>query len=163
MINAARAIHGDLRQSGRFSRHPASLHGRAESRTWKACKEVVENALRKNQEGRYNFYLVCGVQGAGKTHWVTTNRTRFSEPAIVFDAAHARACDRAGAVAQARRFSCHLTCIWISCPPDVALARNHARPADQVVPDEVVRLVFNNFEPPNKEEGFDDVLEIMNG
>ena len=64
---------------------------------WKACRELVEKTLKENQERRYNFYLVCGVQGAGKTRWVKTNPARFLEPAIVLDAAQPRARDRAGA------------------------------------------------------------------
>jgi hypothetical protein len=42
-----------------------------------------------------------------------------SYTAIVFHAANARARDRAGAAAQARRFSCRLICIWISCLPGI--------------------------------------------
>src|SRR5215470_13724340 len=122
---------------------------------WRACKDLVERTLTEARD-RYNYYLVCGVQGSGKTHWVTENRSIFLEPAIVFDAALSRAHDRAGAVAQGHRFSCRLICIWISCPIDVVLARNRARPADQVVDDEVVRLVFNTFEPPTLDEGFDE-------
>jgi AAA domain len=126
---------------------------------WRSCKDLVERTLTEARE-RYNYYLVCGVQGSGKTRWVKENRARFVEPAIVFDAALSRACDRAGAVALARRFSCRLICIWICCPLDVALARNRARSPDHVVADEVVRLVFNTFEPPTLEEGFDEVSEI---
>jgi predicted kinase len=126
---------------------------------WRACKNLVETTLNEAAVP-YNYYLVCGVQGAGKTHWVKNNTARFAEPAIVFDAAHARACDRAGAVAQARRFSCRMIAIWVSCPLDLALARNRTRPKDEVVPAEVVRLVFNTFEPPRLEEGFDEVIEV---
>ena len=126
---------------------------------WRLAKDLAERTLREAQSP-YNYYLVCGVQGAGKTRWVKDNGAAFSEPALVFDAAHARARDRAGAVAMARRFACRLICIWISCPLDVALARNRARPEDQVVPDDVVRLVFNTFEPPTVDEGFDEVYEI---
>jgi predicted kinase len=118
--------------------------------------------VRTLKEGRerYNFYLVCGVQGAGKTRWVKENRASFAEPAIVLDAALPRARDRAAAVALAQRFSCRLIGIRISCSLDVALARNRARPADVVVPDEVVRIVFNEFEPLSLKEGFDEVFEI---
>jgi len=126
---------------------------------WRACKDLVERTLTEARD-RYNYYLVCGVQGSGKTRWVNENRTMFSEPAIVFDAAQSRARDRAGAVAQGRRFSCRLICIWIFCPLDVAIARNRARPSDQVIADEVVQLVFNTFEPPTLEEGFDEVSKI---
>ena len=105
---------------------------------WSACKDLVERTLAEAKE-RHNYYLVCGVQGSGKTHWVKENQATLVEPAIVFDAALSRARDRAGAVEQARRFSCRLICIWISCPLDLALARNRARPRDQMVADDVVR------------------------
>lgn len=128
---------------------------------WRACKDLVERTLREAVSS-YNYYLVCGIQGAGKTRWIKENGVSFEEPAIVFDAAHARARDRVGAIAQARRFSCWLICIWISCPLDLALVRNRTRPRDQVVPEDVVRLVFNNFEPPTVDEGFDEIFEISN-
>ena len=128
---------------------------------WRASKDVVERTLTGATD-RYNYYLVCGVQGSGKTRWMRENHASFVEPAIVFDAALSRARDRAGSVAQARRFSCRLICIWISCSLDMALARNRARPPDQIVPDEVVRLVFNTFEPPTLDEGFDEISKIEN-
>ena len=104
---------------------------------WQSCKDLVEKMLAC-AERPYNYYLVCGVQGAGKTRWIRDNPATFIEPALVFDAAHARARDRAPAIAHARRFSCHTTAIWISCPLELALTRNRERPHDQVVPDDVV-------------------------
>jgi len=50
--------------------------------------------------------------------------------------------------------------VWISCSLEVALERNRSRPSDQVVRDEVVRLVFDTFEPPTSEEGFDEVIKV---
>ena len=126
---------------------------------WRACKNLVERTLTEARE-QYSYYIVCGVQGAGKTRWVKENHTGFAEPAIVLDAALPRARDRAKALEQARRFSCRLIGIWISCPLEVALARNRARPPDQAVADEVVRIVFNDFEPPTLEEGFDEVFRV---
>ena len=91
---------------------------------------------------------------------VKKNHASFVEPAIVLDAALPRARDRAAAVALARRFSCRVIGIRISCTLDVALARNRARPADVVVADEEVRIVFNEFESLSLEEGFDEVFEV---
>jgi predicted kinase len=129
---------------------------------WRACKDLVERTLSEAREP-YNFYIVCGVQGSGKTRWVKDNPTRFREPAIVFDAALSRTQDRASAVAQGRRFACRMIGIWISCPLDIALARNRSRPSDQVVADDVIRLVFDTFEPPTVEEGFDELFKVENG
>jgi predicted kinase len=144
-----------------FLGHPRIFTVERNKEAWRACKDLVERTLAGATE-RYNYYVVCGVQGAGKTRWVKENPARFVEPAIVFDAALARARDRAGGLEQARRFSCRLICIWISCPLDVALARNRARPPDQVVADDVIRLVFNTFEPPTLEEGLDEVSKVDN-
>ena len=120
---------------------------------WRACRDLTERTLTEAREP-HNFYLVCGVQGAGKTRWVKENHASFVEPAIVLDAALPRARDRAAAVALARRFSCRVIGIRISCALDVAVARNRARPPDVVVADEVVRTVFNEFESLSLEEGF---------
>jgi hypothetical protein len=127
---------------------------------WRLCKELVERTLTEAKE-LSNFYIVCGVQGSGKTRWVQNNLARFVEPAIVFDAALPRIQDRARVVEHARRFSCRFVSIWISCELDIALAQNSARPPDEIVPVEVVRLVFKDFEPPTLEEGFDEVFTVQ--
>ena len=142
-----------------FLGNPRIFTAERNREAWRACKDLVERTLSEAGEP-YNYYVVCGVQGSGKTQWVKDNPTRFREPAIVFDAAQSRAQDRAGAVAQGRRFACRMICIWISCPLDIALARNRSRAPDQVVKDDVIRLVFNTFEPPTEEEGFDEVFKV---
>lgn len=90
------------------------------------------------------------------------NHSSFVEPAIVLDAALRRMRDRSGAVALARRFSCRLVGIRISCTLDEALQRNRARVPDEVVPDEVIRIVLKDFESLSLEEGFDEVFEVEN-
>ena len=128
---------------------------------WRLCKELVERTLAEARE-LTNFYIVCGVQGSGKTWWVKNNLPYFVEPAIVFDAALPLAEVRARVVSHARRYSCRFVSVWISCELDVALAQNSARPSDEIVPEEVVRLVFNEFEPPTLDEGFEEVLKVEN-
>jgi predicted kinase len=142
-----------------FLGNPRVITVERNQEAWRSCKDLVEKTLTEAIE-TYTFYLVCGVQGSGKTRWVKHNPGRFVEPAIVFDAAFGRVRDRAGAVAHARRFACRLICIWISCPLEIALSQNRSRASDQVVPEEVVRLVFNTFEPPTLEEGFEEVFKV---
>ncbi len=142
-----------------FLGNPRIFTAERNREAWRACKDLVERTLNEAREP-YNFYIVCGVQGSGKTQWVKDNPTRFREPAIVFDAALSGVQARAGPVAQGRRFACRMICIWISCPLDIALARNRSRTPDQVVGDDVIRLVFNTFEPPAVEEGFDEVFKV---
>ena len=142
-----------------FLGNPRVFTAERNREAWRACKDLVEGVLSEAREP-YNFYVVCGVQGSGKTRWVKDNPSHFREPAIVFDAALSRVQDRAGAVAQGRRFACRMICVWISCPLDMALARNRSRVPDQIVPDDVVSLVFKTFEPPTVEEGFDEVFKV---
>jgi hypothetical protein len=138
----------------------ASLRRSAIVRRGAHAKTFVERTLSEGQ-GPYNYYLVCGVQGQNPLG--KGEQREVSRAGNCFDAAQARARDRAGAVAQARRFSCRLICIWVWCPLELALSRNRGRPSDQVVGDDVVNLVFNTFEPPTLEEGFDEVLKVENG
>src|SRR5262249_43638908 len=43
---------------------------------WSAVYDRIEKSLSEAKECG-NFYLVCGVQGAGKTRWVKENRDLF--------------------------------------------------------------------------------------
>ena len=76
-----------------------------------------------------NFYIVCGVQGSGKTEWVKNHLAGFGEPCIVFDAAFARSIDRAGAVTQGKGYA--LKAIEVdgvaSPPATLKITEEHAR------------------------------------
>jgi predicted kinase len=126
---------------------------------WRACRELIERTFAATSQP-HNFYIVCGIPGAGKTRWVKENLARFEEPAIVLDAVLTNVRARENVVAHGKSFPCRLIGIWISCALDVALARNRARAPDQAVPDELIRTLFGDCERPNLNEGFDEVLEF---
>jgi hypothetical protein len=110
-----------------------------------------------------DVYVVCGVQGAGKTRWVIQNGERFSPACVVFDAALPGACHRAPILAIAAQYRAVVTAVWINVPLDCAKRQNRHWPVDEVVPDDVVEAVYERFEPPQKTEGFHRVVEISQG
>jgi hypothetical protein len=73
------------------------------------------------------FFLVMGVQGAGKTTWIRANHEALGVSAIFLDAAVPAKRHRARALSLARGFGIRTTAIWINSPLEVALARNAQR------------------------------------
>jgi hypothetical protein len=108
------------------------------------------------------FFLVMGVQGGGKTHWIRNNFETLGPAAVFLDAALPGKRHRVRAVALAKRFGLRTTAIWVNTPLEQALLQNAGRPADEVVPEFAVRSVFGLLEAPTIEEGFDEVI-VVNG
>lgn len=102
--------------------------------------------------------LICGIQGAGKTRWISSQPA--SDRTIYFDAALPRARHRAPIVDIARRAGIDIEAVWIDTPLAVALVRNAERPDDQVVPEMAILSVADQFEPPQMAEGFAQVRII---
>jgi hypothetical protein len=109
-----------------------------------------------NQRMR-DLYLVCGLQGAGKSTWIRNNAPRLA-PCIFFDAALPRATHRLPVLAIARGAGAKVHAIWIHAPLEVALRRNAQRRLDERVPEASIRSVAEQFEPPSVSEGFADIL-----
>jgi hypothetical protein len=50
--------------------------------------------------------------------------------------------------------------VWFRTPLDVCLARNRARPADEVADEHGIRNVFAAIERPTIPEGFEQVVAV---
>lgn len=109
-----------------------------------------------------DLYLVCGIQGAGKSTWIRNNAHRLT-PCIFFDAALPRAIHRLPVLAIARSAGATVHAVWIHAPLEAALRRNAQRRSDERVPEASIRSVAEQFEPPAVSEGFADVLCVENG
>ena len=96
--------------------------------------------------------LVCGLQGAGKTRWISKQPT--NPGTIYFDAALPRARHRAPVVDIAHRMGASIEAVWIKAPIAIALVRNAQRPRDKTVPEAAIQSVAEQFEPPQMTEGF---------
>ncbi|OBS07993.1 AAA family ATPase [Acidihalobacter prosperus] len=113
----------------------------------------LEYALREAGEGGV-LYLVCGIQGGGKTSWIRDNRSRLEDDAIFLDAALPRRRHRQRALDLAMAHRIPAVAVWIDVSLETALQRNQARPEGERVPVEAIRRVFAQLEPPMQVEGF---------
>ena len=50
--------------------------------------------------------------------------------------------------------------VWFRTPLAVCLARNSARPADEIAAEQGIRNVYAAVEPPSPSEGFAEVVEV---
>lgn len=126
---------------------------------WRLSFQRLEQAIAAaGSDAR--VVLVCGLQGAGKTRWISERTAR--PGTIYFDAALPRARHRAPIVNIALRVGASIEAVWVDAPIAIALARNAQRPRDQIVPEAAIRSVAEQFEPPQMTEGFVRVQIIQN-
>lgn len=79
---------------------------------------------------------------------------------VVFDATNINANRRKELVKEMRGYFDILIIKWFHTPIDICLKRNLER--WRVVPEEVLWRMFDNFQEPTKEEGWDYIEEIKN-
>jgi AAA domain len=128
---------------------------------WEQCFTALPAALQAARPGA-RLYVLVGAQGSGKSTWA--RRLREQEPsAIVFDAILVRKSERAPILLAADEHGVPAVAVWFRTPLTVCLARNAARPPDQVADEQGLRNVFAALEPPTQAEGFVQVLEVAKG
>jgi predicted kinase len=124
--------------------------------------------------------VLTGIPGSGKTTLATTRfpnhtrinldtlKTRHQERLrileaiqnfqdIIIDNTNTSVKSRKMYIELARKFGAKVRSIYVSCPLDVALARNADRIGWERVPDFVLKIYNKRLEPPKLEEGFDSV------
>lgn len=128
------------------------------ARAWEQCFESLPTALAQaGPEPR--LYVLIGAQGSGKSTWAEALVER--EPhAVVFDAILVKRSERAPILAAARQHATHAVAVWFRTPLETCLARNAARPPDQVADECGLRNVFAALEPPGLDEGFAEVCVV---
>lgn len=127
---------------------------------WEQARLDLDAALAKARPGA-RFYVVMGVQGAGKSTWIAANAARLGPDAIVFDAALPARRHRAALLGLAARHRVPAVGVHVLASLDEALERNRLRPADKVVPEDAVRSVFSMLESPAANEGFETCVEVV--
>lgn len=106
------------------------------------------------------LYVVCGLQGAGKSTWVKRHAHEFDPPAVFFDAALPSRRHRSRALGLAAGAGMPAVAVWLVVPIEIALRRNAGRPPREQVPEHIVRHVLEQLEPPSVDEGFVRVIEV---
>ena len=79
---------------------------------------------------------------------------------MVFDAILVKRCERAPILAEAAAQDVPAIAVWFRTPLEICLARNAARPPDEVADEQGLRNVFAALEPPAQDEGFAAVLVV---
>lgn len=120
---------------------------------WESAYARLSDELSSARPGTH-VYLVMGVQGAGKSRWVSDNLGRVGHRAVVFDAALPGRRHRERLLAIARDHQAPVIAIFVKASLDTALSRNARRSADKRVPEDAVTSVFQQLEPPTHDEGF---------
>ena len=124
-------------------------------------RALSESAAADSSTCKRGLYLVCGIQGAGKSTWIRNNAIRLA-PCIFFDAALPRAVHRLPIITIARSTGASVRAVWVNTPLEEALRRNAMRRDDERVPEASIRSVAQQFEAPTPAEGFVEVIRIEN-
>lgn len=129
---------------------------------WELAYSILETKLRVLGEAG-TLYLVCGLQGAGKTTWIERNASRFGHTAVFLDGALPSRRHRARALGLAREAGCKAVAVWVNTPLEVSMAQNAMRAGLARIREETIRHVHEQLEPPSFEEGFAGVIEVTSG
>lgn len=144
-----------------LDRHNERQISREEGKAgWEQAYKDLEKRLRTLGPAG-TLFVVCGLQGAGKTTWVRANAEAHGAGAIFFDAALPSRNHRARALRLAAEVGARAVAVWLDTPFEVAVARNAARPANERVAEATIVHVYDQLEPPSLEEGFADVMRIQ--
>jgi ribosomal protein S18 acetylase RimI-like enzyme len=120
---------------------------------WELAYGRLNEELARRQKGTL-LYVVMGVQGAGKSRWVSENLGRLGPRAVVFDAALPARRHRHLALSIAKEHGVPVIGIFVQASLELALARNARRSQDKQVPQAALESVFSLLEPPVRDEGF---------
>jgi predicted kinase len=126
---------------------------------WEQLYADLDVALQSRTMGA-NLFVVMGVQGSGKSTWIRKNSERLGDKAIFVDAVLPGIRHRLRILSVAKAVSTPVTAIWINTRLETALSRNGMRPLDEQIPEDVIKHVFSNFEPPAFDEGFSEIYMI---
>ena len=127
---------------------------------WERIYSELEELFRDSTADT-RFFIVLGVQGGGKTSWIRKHIGSLGSSAICLDAALPARRHRARALALAQRFSVYSIAVWINVTLERALEQNAKRAPDEVVPEFAIRSVFGLIEAPTLEEGFREIIEVI--
>jgi hypothetical protein len=125
---------------------------------WRLAFAALEDALRARSP-RSVVYVMVGCQGSGKSTWARARR-RDEPEAIIFDAILVKRSERRPILEAAARYDVPVVAVVVDTPLDVCLVRNRQRPPDQIVPERNIGNVFAAVEPPDRDEGFIEMIVV---
>jgi len=126
---------------------------------WNQAYKDFESSLKSISENMV-VYIVFGVQGSGKSTWISNEKKKIQNPTIFFDAAMPKKSHRKKVIEIAKKYSQEIIAGRLNVSIDTALERNQKRPKDKRVPNSAVNSVYLQLEPPSKDEGFTELLVV---
>ena len=129
-------------------------------RAWADSFEALEQSLSDADKSSTRLLIVCGLQGAGKSQWIRDYAKDYA-PCVCFDAALPGARHRKPILDMANKHGLETLAVWIDTPIEIAKQRNLTRQLYKRVPDESIESVARLFEPPQRNEGFSEVIRIV--
>ncbi|UTH72776.1 hypothetical protein [Chromobacterium sp. IIBBL 290-4] len=128
-------------------------------RAWMLAYQELDKKLRQGQ-GQLKLCLVCGLQGSGKSSWIKQYGHGLGDRIIFLDAALPSRQARSKALTIASDNDSRAIAVWVHAPLKLALARNALRPPEQWVPETIIQHTHELWQPPQLDEGFQQVIEI---
>jgi hypothetical protein len=135
---------------------PTREEGRA---AWDQAYAALAAALAQRGAAA-RLFLVFGLQGGGKSHWVGQQLAAAAPSDVFFSGPLPSRRHRARALGIARAAGCPVTAVWIDAPLALALQRNAARSGLARVPEDVIQHVHESLEPPAADEGFAEIVRV---
>jgi ABC-type cobalamin/Fe3+-siderophores transport system ATPase subunit len=129
------------------------------SAAWERAYALVERRLSELGPS-CTFYLVFGLQGAGKSTWVAQQSKELPRNTVYLSGPLPSRRHRQRALSIAKQVGCRTVAVWINEPFEVALGRNARRSGLARIKEEAMRHVQQNLEAPTQEEGFHEVVEV---
>ena len=126
---------------------------------WEKAYALLEQRLAE-VGATATLYVVFGIQGGGKTTWVSANATLRGQNAIFFSGPLPSRKHRARALVLAKTARCRTVAVWINAAFEVAMERNSRRSGQACIREEAIRHVYESLEPPSIEEGFHELIEV---
>lgn len=87
--------------------------------------------------------------------YLLRQRLRLGVPLTVIDATNLRRTFRRPWIRIGQQFGSRVEAVWLDVPLELCLERNAARP--RVVPEEAIRRMAAQLQPPSLEEGFHEI------
>lgn len=125
---------------------------------WKQCFELLDAALQSSDVST-KIYVLIGPQGSGKSTWARRKNIEESH-SIFFDAILVKRSERSPILVKARERGVPALAVWFRTSLADCLARNAARPIDEIAAEQGIRNVYSAVEPPSHSEGFTEVIEV---
>lgn len=137
------------------------LPGSGKSTIAKTIQRSVPNTvIRSSDELRGELFGNVNDQSKNNELFIELHRRIKADLSagrnVIYDATNLNKKRRASFLAELKNIDCFKQCVMVMVPYEICLRRNEAR-FERRVPDDVIKRMYMNFQPPYYSEGFDAI------